>query len=93
MKQKFQCDECGLCCRNIGAIEELKEFDIGNGQCKYLDVTTNHCKIYRDRPDICNVEKSFDKVYSYIMSEEEYLALNYEGCATVRRINNAKKGK
>lgn len=27
----FKCSKCGLCCRNIDKVPQLKEFDDGNG--------------------------------------------------------------
>ena len=48
----FPCTGCGLCCQNITNIEELKEYDLGNGVCKYFDSISNKCKIYDDRPNI-----------------------------------------
>lgn len=80
MNKKFICIQCGVCCKNIHLIEELKDFDMGNGVCRYLDTENNLCKIYKNRPEICNVEKSFDNYYKNFYTEEEYLALNYKGC-------------
>jgi len=48
----FPCTSCGLCCQNIGGIKELKEFDLGNGICKYFDFGNRKCSIYEDRPNI-----------------------------------------
>lgn len=79
MNLKFKCNCCGLCCRNIQYVEELKEFHNGDGICFYLDKETNLCKIYNHRPSICNIEKSYKK-YSTIYTEKEYLQKNYEGC-------------
>ncbi|GAA7083427.1 YkgJ family cysteine cluster protein [Helicobacter pylori] len=45
----FPCISCGLCCKNITGIDELIEFDAGNGVCKFLDLETNLCKIYESR--------------------------------------------
>lgn len=80
MSIKFICNQCGLCCRNINLVNQLKEFHNGDGVCKYLDLETNLCKIYDNRPDICNVEKSYKLFFSSIYSEEEYIKMNYEGC-------------
>ena len=81
---KFQCDKCGICCRHIENIPELKEFDSGNGRCIYLS-DDNLCAIYKSRPDICNVEKMFYKKYAHQMSEEEYILLNLEGCKQLKK--------
>lgn len=81
--KKFNCIKCGNCCQNISFIKELKEYDLGNGICKYLDLTTNCCKIYEFRPDICNIEYSFNNYYNQIYTEDEYLKLNKEGCKLI----------
>ena len=47
----FSCDKCGLCCRNIDKIPELKAFHNGDGICKFL--INNKCSIYSLRPKIC----------------------------------------
>ena len=52
----FDCDKCGLCCRNIHKIPQLKEYDLGNGVCRYL-TSNNLCSIYENRPDIYNSKK------------------------------------
>lgn len=70
----FPCSSCGLCCQNIANIEELKEFDLGNGVCIHFDSISNSCKIYNNRPTICRVDKMFDvKYYQYFTREEFYI--------------------
>ncbi len=75
----FKCEKCGLCCRNIAGITELKDFDDGSGVCVHL-TEDNLCDIYSFRPDICNVEIMYDKYYSNVMSRDHYEALNMECC-------------
>ncbi len=77
---KFKCDECGLCCRHIDRSSLLKDFDSGDGVCKFLNTETNLCKIYKDRPDFCNVEVGYRKFFSDIYTEEEFFRLNYKAC-------------
>lgn len=75
----FECMRCGICCRKIDKIPELSKFHVGDGVCIYLS-DENLCEIYSNRPDICNVEKMYETYYKGIMSKEEYLHLNMEGC-------------
>lgn len=82
MFSQFSCDKCGECCRNIGNIEELKEFDLGNGVCRWLN--GNLCKIYHLRPEICSVDRMYDKHYCQIYSKTEYYELNKKGCELVK---------
>lgn len=87
---KFECIQCGLCCRNIHLIPELKEYHNGDGICMYLNIDTNLCEIYDKRPIICDVEKSYKTFFESFMTEEEYLKKNYEGCELLwekKRIN------
>lgn len=91
MKKKFKCEVCGICCKHINFVKELKDYDIGNGTCKFLDLNTNHCKIYNNRPDICNVAKMYDLVYSKMYTEDEYLELNYKGCEELWWMKKEKK--
>ena len=79
----FPCDKCGICCRHINLIPQLKLFDSGNGVCIHL-MDNNMCAIYENRPDICNVYKMYKLVYSKQMSEDEYLKLNIESCKKLK---------
>lgn len=80
----FSCTKCGLCCKNIDLIPELKEYDSGNGVCKYL-TKENLCSIYNLRPDVCNVEKMYEIKYKYQFTREEYDCLNTEGCILLQK--------
>lgn len=81
----FQCDKCGLCCRHIDRSELFKEFDRGNGICKFFDDKSNLCSIYNIRPIICNVERSYEQFFSHFMTKEQYFELNYASCAALKR--------
>ena len=80
---KFHCDCCGLCCRHIDRSHLLKDFDRGDGVCKFLS-DENLCRIYAHRPDFCNVEAGYYKYFADRYSEEEYLRLNYEACTRLK---------
>lgn len=71
----FPCSGCGLCCQNLIDIPEMKDYNLGNGVCKYFDKLTNSCTIYETRPDICRVDKMFElKYYKHFTKEEFYIA-------------------
>jgi len=76
----FPCTGCGLCCQNISTIKELHSFDLGNGVCKYLNLLDNSCKIYENRPDICQVDKMFKIKYSNYFSKDEFYIENAKVC-------------
>jgi Fe-S-cluster containining protein len=76
----FPCTNCGLCCQNISTIAELKEFDLGNGTCKYFDNITNSCKIYDTRPNICRIDKMYEIKYNNFFSKNDFYIENAKIC-------------
>ena len=86
---KFNCDMCGLCCKNIRYSGFSAELDRGDGICKHLK--DNLCEIYAERPIFCNVEAYYDKNLSKIMTREEFYAMNYKICAELKKIDSANK--
>ncbi len=82
---KFYCDSCGLCCKQIKHIKELGKFDRGDGVCVHLS-SSNLCKIYDTRPDICNIEVMYEKVYKDIYSLDEFYKKNFEACLYLKNI-------
>ena len=91
--EKFNCDCCGLCCRNIRRSEFSKNLDRGDGVCKFLDTSKNLCTIYDSRPDFCNVEKGYKKYFAETYSEEEYLRLNYLACENLKGEGKRLEGE
>ena len=83
---RFPCTLCGACCRHIGKIAELADFDNGNGICKHLDETTNTCTIYANRPKICRVDAMFE-TFANSYSRQEFYALNLKACQILRQKN------
>lgn len=59
---------------------ELQAFDLGNGVCKYLDLDSNMCRIYDNRPEICNIESMYKKHFYKFYTKEEFIRLNIESC-------------
>ena len=88
----FVCTKCGLCCKNIDKVPELSMFHRGDGVCIHLDEKTNLCLIYHSRPEKCNIDAMYRKIYYTHMSLEEYYEMNYKVCMQLK--NNAlKKGE
>lgn len=50
-----------------------------------MDREKNLCKIYKNRPDFCNVEVGYKKYFSEKYSWEEFLKINYEVCEKLKR--------
>ncbi|SET84519.1 hypothetical protein SAMN04487771_105214 [[Clostridium] aminophilum] len=84
----FPCIKCGVCCKNINKIHELKDYDTGNGTCVHL-TEDNLCDIYAERPDLCNVEKMFEQ-FKDKMSKDEYYRLNVEMCKKLQEEYNKR---
>jgi len=84
----FPCTNCGLCCKNIKDVKELKNFDRGDGVCKYLDLKTNLCTIYEIRPDICNIDKMFEKKYFKYFTKQEFYKENAKVCNLLQEKYN-----
>lgn len=76
----FLCTGCGLCCQRIADIEELKDYDLGNGVCKHLNHVNKKCEIYDTRPDICRVDKMYDLVYYKDFTRENFYIENAKIC-------------
>lgn len=86
------CTDCdGACCKKIGeviSIYKSLKLDLGydftvndKGECSKL--INGRCSIYKDRPDICNLEKSYNN-YRELISEEDYMNMNKEHCKKFR---------
>ncbi len=57
---EFLCSQCGACCKNITGLGLPHN---GDGICAYLDRDNNMCSIYEERPEICRVEKIYEKYF------------------------------
>jgi hypothetical protein len=75
---------CGECCRHLNNSDLYKELDRGDGVCRFL--RGNKCSIYKDRPLLCRVDESYEKLFVGKVSKEEYYRLNYEACDKLKNI-------
>lgn len=73
---------------NLKMSELYSDLDRGDGICRYFDVISKLCSIYKNRPDKCNVDKMYEKFYKNTISIEEYYKLNYEVCNRLKKENN-----
>lgn len=87
----FPCNSCGLCCQNISQIKELKDFDLGDGVCKYFNKEDNSCKIYEIRPNICRVDIMFEIEYFKYYEQKEFYRLNAKACNMLQEKFNLDK--
>ena len=75
---RFTCDCCGLCCKSIGGIPQLRQFDRGDGICCHL-TDANLCDIYESRPEVCDVERMYSR-FSSEMTKAEYYSMMEASC-------------
>lgn len=80
----FKCDKCGLCCTQLNESSIYRELDRGDGVCKYFDEEVRLCKIYYNRPLLCNIDEAYEKCFKWSISKEEYYQLNYEVCKKLK---------
>jgi Fe-S-cluster containining protein len=71
----FDCSGCGACCRMVGALPAMHEYDRGDGACKHL-TDSNTCAIYESRPSLCRV----DLMKPSALTDAYWHELNHEAC-------------
>lgn len=80
----FFCERCGLCCMHIDECSHDGGLDRGDGVCKHFSENTHLCKIYSERPIVCNVDKFYDEYLASKFSRKEFYAVNYESCKMLK---------
>ena len=66
-RPKFVCTCCGACCMQLPLFGPMyQDLDRGDGVCKYFDVSTKLCTIYKERPLKCRVEEGYDVYFKDI---------------------------
>lgn len=64
---RFKCYKCGCCCASdLSKIPELRGIADRRGRCRYFDTETRLCQIYENRPEMCDVERSYESGYSEV---------------------------
>lgn len=84
-KKNFNCDKCGLCCRNIKNSAIKVDLDRGDGVCKNLS-ENNLCKIYYERPIFCNIDAYYEKFLQDLMTREKFHEINRQVCKKLKNI-------
>ncbi|ABM38049.1 protein of unknown function UPF0153 [Polaromonas naphthalenivorans CJ2] len=80
---KFPCTKCGLCCSHVDRSNQTKWLNRGDGACRYLNMDTNLCEIYENRPEICRIDSAY-KYFSQKISLANYHKANAEVCNTLQ---------
>ncbi|WP_374048348.1 YkgJ family cysteine cluster protein [uncultured Bacteroides sp.] len=95
---KFICEKCGACCRNIErwrynskrlnkllGVELVFPYKDINGICEYL-TEDNTCSIYERRPNACRTEYVFSLLKKIGLSDEEIILMQKRSCTINRNI-------
>lgn len=85
---EFPCLICGLCCEKAAMVPQLQPYIGGDSFCRNYDKETKKCRIYSQRPEICNTRQMYEKYFQSTMSEPEFMIKNLEVCYTL----NMEKG-
>lgn len=91
-KKQFNCWKCGACCKFCDKVEELKHFDRGDGVCVNL-LPDNSCSIYETRPEICNTNRMYEKLYKPVITWDQYLTYSEKVCKMLDREINVMQVK
>jgi Fe-S-cluster containining protein len=84
MEKPFNCWNCSACCRLCDKVEELKQFDKGDGTCIHL-TEDNKCAIYETRPEICNTKRMYEKKWSNYFTWDNYLDFAEKACKVLEK--------
>ena len=83
---KFECSGCGACCKRIGLVKDkFKELNFPyqvneKGWCEMLG-EDNKCKVYDNRPDLCNMKAMFNQFFKKQgLTEKEAYLMNTKLC-------------
>lgn len=79
----YPCERCGDCCRHIDLIDDMEDYNRGDGVCKHL-TADNLCEIYSERPPLCNGEYVYKKFFDD-MTVEDFHKQIQELCKKIRR--------
>ena len=79
MKYKFPCTRCGICCKQLNDNEIYSALNRGDGVCKNLNLNSNLCEIYENRPLLCRIIDA-QKILCPKIKMEDYLKLNQQAC-------------
>lgn len=87
----FPCTQCGCCCRRVGALKSLGAdfpYDTDEfGVCEMLE--DNKCKVYNNRPTICNIEKYAKEQR---IDKELFFSENIDACNKMMDEDNVPLG-
>lgn len=84
MNSTFPCSSCGLCCKSLKNNPLAIDLDRGDGICRHLNIATNLCQIYDERPLICCVEEFYKQNLKDKISWREFVNFNIQACKALQ---------
>lgn len=81
--ERFPCTQCGECCRHVDRLAQLADFDRGDGVCIHL--VGNLCDIYASRPEICCVDRMYERYFASMCSRQEFYRINLAACKQLQK--------
>lgn len=75
-------------------VKEVAEFPFlftPEGRCSKLADDNKTCTVYESRPDICNVEKMFDKYYEGKIDKQSYYLSSAMACNKIIKNEGASE--
>lgn len=66
------------------------EYDLRTGKCEMLG-DDNLCKVYNDRPDLCNIEKIYHRYHWEFPSRRWWFVQNNVACNKMIMLNGLDK--
>lgn len=79
----INCTQCGACCTQLDKNPLYAKLHDGDGVCRYFNKEERTCRIYTNRPDICNSETMYKKYFLH-MNKESFIAANQQLCEQMK---------
>jgi len=75
---RFPCTQCGACCSHVQGVKPLEDkgWVMPSGMCTQYDPEAKTCKVYEDRPMVCNIDKGRPPQFDI----EEWKKVNLLAC-------------
>ena len=70
---------------NLDKSDLYSDLNRGDGICKYFDEQTHLCSIYDERPEKCNIDKAYERLFKGVVTKEEYYKQNSLACKELKR--------
>ena len=88
MEFVYKCENCGACCRFWNPAHYDANIVDEHGNCIYLDLNTNKCTIYAERPMFCRVNEWYyaQPEINQNQSYEDYIFQQKIGCDILIRM-------